>query len=77
MNALKLHARMLMVLLRWICLAALIATVTPRGFAQLPTILTQPESQTNSVGTPATFTVVASSLYNLTYNWRFNGKRKV
>jgi hypothetical protein len=74
MNALQLTARRLTVPLRWFCLIILFALVTPRGSAQvLPNIVTQPQSQTNTVGTPATFYIVVSSLTTVTYNWRFNG----
>ncbi len=38
-----------------------------------PTILTQPQSQTNYVGASANFTVTASGSAPLSYQWRFNG----
>ena len=73
MNVLKLTARRQTAPLRWLCLAALLAIASSRAFAQLPTIITHPESQTNAVGTPVTFYVVVSSLYTVDYYWRFNG----
>ncbi len=38
-----------------------------------PTIVTQPASRTNNAGTTATFSVVASSLSPLSYQWREDG----
>jgi alpha-tubulin suppressor-like RCC1 family protein len=38
-----------------------------------PNITTQPQSQTVTQGTMATFTVAVSSVSNPTYQWRFNG----
>ena len=38
-----------------------------------PTILTQPQSQTNYVGSAASFTVTASGTAPLSYQWRLNG----
>jgi endonuclease/exonuclease/phosphatase family metal-dependent hydrolase len=43
-----------------------VATTNP------PTILTQPQSQTNSIGGLVEFTVAASGTAPLTYQWRFN-----
>jgi endonuclease/exonuclease/phosphatase family metal-dependent hydrolase len=37
-----------------------------------PTILTQPQSQTNSIGSLVEFTVAASGTAPLAYQWRFN-----
>jgi formylglycine-generating enzyme required for sulfatase activity len=39
----------------------------------VPVITSQPVSRTNTVGTAATFTVTATSIAPLTYQWRFNG----
>ena len=39
---------------------------------QVPQITTQPVSQTNYLGSNATFTVVAQSDYPMTYQWYFN-----
>jgi len=43
------------------------------GAVTAPAILTQPQSQTNYVGTTANFTVTASGTAPLSYQWRFNG----
>src|SRR5437016_2869957 len=49
-----------------ILLAALLT-----GFGQ-PVITTEPQSQTNVVGTDATFTVLATGTDPLAYQWRFS-----
>ncbi len=59
--------------LRCLCLAALFALASSRGFAELPTIIQQPQGQTNPYGIPVTFSVVVASSTFLTYQWRFNG----
>ena len=57
----------ILLLLTW-----LIGLAVPRvGLAQ-PTIAVQPQSQTNVVGTDATFTVVATGTEPLAYQWQFN-----
>jgi len=38
-----------------------------------PTITAQPQSRTNVVGTPGTFSVTATGTAPLSYQWRFNG----
>jgi hypothetical protein len=38
-----------------------------------PSIVAQPQSQTNQAGTPVTLTVTASGTAPLTYTWEFNG----
>jgi hypothetical protein len=38
-----------------------------------PSIVTQPQSRTNSLGTSATFSVVATGTAPLMYQWQFNG----
>jgi outer membrane protein assembly factor BamB/subtilisin family serine protease len=44
-----------------------------RAESQLPTIVAQPAPQFTSVGSSATFSVTASGLSALTYQWNFNG----
>ncbi|HXG48666.1 MAG TPA: LamG-like jellyroll fold domain-containing protein, partial [Methylomirabilota bacterium] len=43
------------------------------GKCTAPTIVTQPFSRTNEVGTTATCSVTASGIGSLSYQWRFNG----
>ena len=43
------------------------------GVPLLPVITSPPEDQTVMAGTPVTFTVIASGLAPLTYQWLFNG----
>lgn len=49
------------------------ATLTVNATATAPTITTQPASQTVTVGSSVTFSVVASGTAPLTYQWKFNG----
>src|SRR3974377_2405623 len=49
------------------------ATLTVNAAAVPPTIVTQPMSQTVTVGQTATFTVVASGAVPLSYQWQKNG----
>ena len=50
-----------------------VATLTVTQPAVPPAITVQPQSRTNSVGTTATFTVMAAGTAPLSYQWRFNG----
>ncbi len=54
--------------------AVFVFTIT-NGSGQIiaPTILAQPQSQTNYVGASANFTVTASGTAPLSYQWQFNG----
>lgn len=45
----------------------------PKEPMEPPAILVQPQSRTNTVGTDATFSVVASGTEPLSYQWQFNG----
>ena len=56
-------------------LALSVAAFAPAatGGATAPTITTQPASQTVSVGSSVTFSVVASGTAPLSYQWKFNG----
>jgi hypothetical protein len=51
----------------------LVATIPP----QAPAITTQPLSQTNAVGDSVSFSVVASGIAPLSYQWLFNGTNVV
>jgi len=54
--------------------AVFVFTITNGGGQIIaPTILTQPQSQTNYVGAAANFTVTAAGTAPLSYQWRFNG----
>ena len=53
-------------------LTCLIGLAVPRAGLAQPTVTTQPQSQTNIVGTDATFTVVATGTEPLAYQWQFN-----
>ncbi|MCX6951194.1 MAG: immunoglobulin domain-containing protein, partial [Verrucomicrobia bacterium] len=48
------------------------AVLSVTGAVALPTISTQPRSQSIAVGSPATFTVVATGPGTLSYQWRKN-----
>ena len=48
-------------------------TVTNGPVTNAPNIVTQPQSQTNTVGTPVNFFVAASGTAPLAYQWRLNG----
>ena len=56
-------------------LALSVAAFAPAaaGGATAPTITTQPASQTVTVGSSVTFSVVASGTAPLSYQWKFNG----
>ena len=49
------------------------ATAARLGFPSDPLVITQPQSQTNSLGAAVAFTVQASSPVALGYQWRCNG----
>jgi hypothetical protein len=50
-------------------------TLTVNAVATLPTITTQPQSQTVTNGDNASFSVVASGTAPLGYQWKFNGNK--
>src|SRR3989442_1070515 len=52
--------------------AALLLAAAANGFSQ-PVITTQPQTQTNVVGTDVTFTVEVTGTQPLAYQWQFNG----
>ncbi len=54
--------------------AVFVFTITNgTGSVTVPTILAQPQSQTNYVGATANFTITASGTAPLSYQWQFNG----
>jgi hypothetical protein len=53
---------------------AVTSSVATLVLATPPAILTQPQSQTVSIGVPATFSVTASGTPPLVYQWRFGGQ---
>src|SRR5437879_6486509 len=54
-----------------ILLAAVLSAAACTGRSQ-PVITTQPQSQTNLVGTTATFSVEATNALPIFYQWQFN-----
>src|SRR5579864_1494304 len=63
----------LLVFLCWGCAGITSGTSKPASTATVPSIATEPSSQTVTVGQSATFTVAATGSAPLAYQWEKNG----